>query len=46
MGKLITIGIFLFLFVLIFQIITLPVEFDASRRALKVFKRIWYACWS
>ncbi len=36
MGKLITIGIFLFSFVLIFQIITLPVEFDASRRALKV----------
>ena len=29
-------GIFLFSFVLIFQIITLPVEFDASRRALKV----------
>ena len=38
MGKLITIGIFLFSFVLIFQIITLPVEFDASRRALKVLK--------
>ncbi|WP_311370378.1 zinc metallopeptidase [Anaerococcus hydrogenalis] len=37
-GKLITIGIFLFSFVLIFQIITLPVEFDASRRALKVLK--------
>ncbi|MDU4446797.1 MAG: zinc metallopeptidase [Anaerococcus vaginalis] len=36
MGKLISIGIFLFSFVLIFQIITLPVEFDASRRALKV----------
>ena len=35
-GKLISIGIFLFSFVLIFQIITLPVEFDASRRALKV----------
>ena len=38
MGKLITIGIFLFSFVLIFQVITLPVEFDASRRALKVLK--------
>ena len=38
MGKLITIGILLFSFVLIFQIITLPVEFDASRRALKVLK--------
>lgn len=36
MGKLISVGIFLFSFVLIFQIITLPVEFDASRRALKV----------
>lgn len=36
MGKLISIGIFLFSFVLIFQIITLPVEFDASRRALKI----------
>lgn len=36
MGKLISIGIFLFSFVLFFQIITLPVEFDASRRALKV----------
>ncbi|VYS85852.1 Putative neutral zinc metallopeptidase [Anaerococcus vaginalis] len=36
MGKLISIRIFLFSFVLIFQIITLPVEFDASRRALKV----------
>lgn len=36
MGKLISIGIFLFSFVLIFQIITLPAEFDASRRALKV----------
>ena len=35
-GRLVSIGIFLFSFVLIFQIITLPVEFDASRRALKV----------
>lgn len=37
-GKLISIGILLFSFVLIFQLITLPVEFDASRRALKVLK--------
>ena len=32
---LVSIGILLFSFVLVFQIITLPVEFDASRRALK-----------
>lgn len=38
MGKLISIGILLFSFVLIFQIITLPVEFDASKRALSVLK--------
>ena len=38
MGKLISIGILLFSFVLIFQIITLPVEFDASKRALRVLK--------
>ena len=30
------IGIFLFSFALIFQLITLPVEFDASRRAIKI----------
>ncbi len=30
------IGIFLFLFVVFFQLITLPVEFNASHRALKV----------
>ncbi|HOO80515.1 MAG TPA: zinc metallopeptidase [Lachnospiraceae bacterium] len=30
------VGIFLFLFVVLFQIITLPVEFNASNRALKV----------
>lgn len=30
------IGIFLFLFVVAFQLITLPVEFDASHRALKI----------
>lgn len=38
MGKLISIGILLFSFVLIFQIITLPVEIDASKRALRVLK--------
>lgn len=37
-ANLITIGIFLFSFVLIFQLITLPVEFDASKRALNVLK--------
>ncbi|MFN6992164.1 MAG: zinc metallopeptidase, partial [Fervidobacterium sp.] len=29
-------GIFLFLIVVLFSLITLPVEFDASRRALKI----------
>lgn len=33
---LVDIGIFLFLFVLAFQLITLPVEFNASRRAIKI----------
>lgn len=33
---LITLGIFLFSFTVIFQLITLPVEFDASARALKI----------
>ena len=32
------IGILLFFFVLLFQFITLPVEFDASRRAVKVMR--------
>lgn len=32
------IGILLFLFVIAFQVITLPVEFDASRRALKILE--------
>lgn len=36
--SLIDIGIFLFSFMLIFQIVTLPVEFDASRRALNVLE--------
>jgi len=33
---LINIGILLFSFIVIFQLITLPVEFDASHRALKI----------
>lgn len=35
-GGLAQFGVFLFLFVVLFQVITLPVEFNASRRALKV----------
>jgi Zn-dependent membrane protease YugP len=35
---LIRIGIFLFSFMVIFQLITLPVEFDASRRALNILQ--------
>lgn len=35
-GTMMNIGIVLFLGVLIFHLVTLPVEFDASRRALKV----------
>ena len=31
-------GVFLFTFVVLFQLITLPVEFDASRRALRIIK--------
>lgn len=34
----INIGLFLFSFMLIFQLITLPVEFDASRRAIAVMR--------
>lgn len=30
------VGVFLFLFVVLFQLITLPVEFNASRRAIRV----------
>ena len=30
------IGVVMFTFVVLFQLITLPVEFDASRRALKI----------
>lgn len=33
---LINVGIFVFSFAVIFQVITLPVEFDASRRAIKL----------
>ena len=36
MTLLIQLGIFLFAFVVIFQLVTLPVEFNASSRALKV----------
>lgn len=32
------IGVFLFTFVVLFQLITLPVEFDASHRALRILK--------
>lgn len=32
------IGVFLFTFVVLFQLITLPVEFDASRRALRILE--------
>ena len=38
MPNLIDIGIFLFSFMLVFQLVTLPVEFDASRRALRVLE--------
>ena len=37
-GLLIKIGIILFSVVVFFQLITLPVEFDASRRGLKILK--------
>ena len=33
------VGVFLFTFVVLFQLLTLPVEFDASRRALLVLER-------
>lgn len=32
------IGVFLFTFVVLFQLITLPVEFDASHRAMKILR--------
>lgn len=37
-GGLAQVGVFLFTFVVIFQLITLPVEFNASRRALAVLE--------
>lgn len=37
-GGLVNIGIIMFLFVVIFQLITLPVEFDASHRALNILE--------
>ncbi|WP_405374074.1 zinc metallopeptidase, partial [Pseudobutyrivibrio sp.] len=33
------VGIFLFTFVVLFQLITLPVEFDASARALRILEQ-------
>ena len=36
--SLVTIGIFLFTLVVLFQIITLPVELNASSRALKILE--------
>ncbi len=38
MQPLVTVGIFLFSFAVLFQLVTLPVEFDASRRALVVLQ--------
>lgn len=37
-GSLVPIGIFLFSFAVLFHFITLPVEFDASRRAIRILK--------
>ena len=37
-GYFVNIGIILFSFAVIFQVVTLPVEFDASRRALETIK--------
>ena len=39
MPALTEIGIFLFLFVVLFQLITLPVEFNASRRAVRILEQ-------
>ncbi len=43
--KIAQIGVVLFVFVVLFQLITLPVEFNASRRALKILdeKHLLYA---
>ena len=38
MGFLITVGIFLYAAVVLFQVITLPVEFNASHRALQILE--------
>lgn len=38
MKPLVEIGIFLFLFALVFQIVTLPVEFNASARAIRMLE--------
>lgn len=38
LGNLVDIGIILFSSILIFQLVTLPVEFNASRRAMKILK--------
>lgn len=37
-GTLIYVGIFLYLFVMLFQLVTLPVEFNASNRAIHVIE--------
>ena len=37
---LVTIGLMLYSFIMIFQLVTLPVELDASRRALQVIDRL------
>lgn len=37
---LITVGIILFSFAVLFQIVTLPVEFDASHRALRILQEV------
>ncbi len=37
-GQLVYIGIFLFAFVAVFQLVTLPVEFNASKRAIEILE--------
>ena len=39
MELLVEIGIFLYVFIMLFQLVTLPVEFNASNRALEVIER-------
>lgn len=41
-GMLLNLGIFLFLGIVIFQLVTLPVEFDASARAKKMLNRFGF----